>query len=605
MLEGIAATILDTAAKGATKILVDSLKRANEKHHDLATKEHSAKLVGPTRIVQDALVRHLKDIERWSSTILLSDSKSRKLVSSIYVALDAYLMPLSTHETRAERDDTTALLPALQNCPSHCVILGHPGAGKTTSLQKICIDYFKKGRALLNYNFPILVRLREISASTSKSPIYDKLCEILSLDFHFTPPVSRAVDNESDREIRASVIRETVAAYLETLSCLIILDGFDEISSDTTRVNAERDLELLAAQLSASRLVVSCRSSDFRYKLNDIAKFELAPLTLVQIKMFAANWLGDAGAAEDFTNKVFSSPFADTAIRPLTVAHLCAIYERIKNVPDKPKSVYRRIVHLLLEEWDSQRQVRRNSAYAGFDADRKLEFLAHFSFELTCSGATLFDRETLKQIYANIHGYHGLPANHAAKVAREIESHSGLIVQGQYGEYEFAHKSLQEFLTADYLVRLPDISMAARHIGGLANEFAIAVALSSRPAAFLKELILRHVVGREHFADWYKIFMTRLSLEKPDLRSRPSPDESFAALALLANSDASSDCFQLLRTMLPANPEPLLLEYYARDIRREETAQEEMVFRRVRLHQIYNLPAHMKFPKGLSIWGKA
>ncbi len=48
--------------------------------------------------------------------------------------------------------------------------------------------------------------------------------------------------------------------------------------------------------------------------------------------------------AVGFTEQIKKSPFADTAIRPLTIAHLCAIFERAGRIPDKPKTFYRKIV---------------------------------------------------------------------------------------------------------------------------------------------------------------------------------------------------------------------------------------------------------------------
>ena len=44
-----------------------------------------------------------------------------------------------------------------------------------------------------------------------------------------------------------------------------------------------------------------------------------------------------------------------------------------------------------------------------------------------------------------------------ASVIAELESHTGLFIQSGFDQFEFAHKSLQEFLTAEYLVKLPSI----------------------------------------------------------------------------------------------------------------------------------------------------
>lgn len=60
-------------------------------------------------------------------------------------------------------------------------------------------------------------------------------------------------------------------------------------------------------------------------------------------------------------------------------------------------------------------------------------------------------------IWANekIHEIFGLPREDAAKVAGELESHTGLFVQSAYDIFEYSRKSLQEYLTAEFVVKLP------------------------------------------------------------------------------------------------------------------------------------------------------
>ena len=185
--------------------------------------------------------------------------------------------------------------------------------------------------------------------------------------------------------------------------------------------------------------------------------FEIKPLNDEQIAIFADRWLGPEHGAI-FVSQLNKSPFLDTAIRPLTLAHLCVIYDRIKRIPEQPKTIYRKIVRLLLEEWDEQRTVVRESAYANFDNDKKAEFLANLAYDLTSKLKTsTFDREGLITCYRDIHENFGLPASDATKVVDELETHTGLFLQSGRDRFEFSHKSLQEFLTAEFIVKLPSI----------------------------------------------------------------------------------------------------------------------------------------------------
>lgn len=588
MLEQVLATILDVASKGATSILVDALRRENDglvKKNKATNKEAriEARVSIATPLVSDSLIRHVESIRRWCATVQFVDLRGQKYVSSIFVELDAYLTPLSTHATPLERGNTRPLFEVLHMDAGHAVILGGPGAGKTTSLQKICVDYFKKGKALLNYNFPILVRLREIKDKNSKLPLFEKLLEILPLKIEF--PSHYDLNGKEFDSISRTILRATVAGYIDKLQVLVLIDGFDEIGDQSLRDIVANEITILQDALASSRIILTSRSKEFRYRFNAFARFELAPLTKEQILQFAQRWLGDEGAAQDFCLKVLSSPFADAAIRPLTVAHLCAIYERIKTIPDKPKSVYKRVVHLLLEEWDSQRDIARNSKYAGFDSDRKVEFLAHFAFILTIHGKFIFDSRDLEEIYSQIHRYYNLPASDCDEVVGEIESHSGLMLEGGYRAYEFAHKSIQEYLAADYLVRLPTPEMVKERIALMPNECAIATALSSRPSLYLRELILKAVPQGRGGRDWRGVFLARLALEKPELECNQTGEDALAASILLM-CDGPDQYFSLLRPMVSQSGMGFVKDYYSL---RKEDAKYYYLTRR-RMHREYVLP---------------
>jgi hypothetical protein len=417
----------------------------------------------------------------------------------------------------------------------HFKLRHYPGAGKTTSLQKICADHFSKRRTILNYNFPVLVRLRELSSAEPTKPLLRHLRSILHLTFEF--------DSESHIEIHKQVQHEladlALFDYLESMHVLLLLDGFDEIASTEVRAAVLADIRALTDRLKQCKVLITSRSSEFKFKIPRVQKLEIAPLTKNQIVEFAKNWLGPYVETEIFLSKLFSSPFADTAIRPLTIAHLCAIYERLKNIPEKPKSVYRKIVNLLLEEWDAQRDVRRMSAYASFDQDRKLEFLAHLAYLLTINRLFTFDRRALRRFYDEICAQYTLPSVESYKVVAEIESHTGLLYESGYEQFEFAHKSIQEFLTADYIVRLPSIATGLPNITQLQNELALAISLSSRPGSYLAEVILKLCLSSCVNDEWYIIFLARLKLERVDFGGFQSPDFALAALILASKTNTT------------------------------------------------------------------
>src|SRR3954447_10115796 len=103
---------------------------------------------------------------------------------------------------------------------------------------------------------------------------------------------------------------------------------------------------------------------------------------------------------------------------------------------------------------------------------------------------SVYSKDDLISAYERIYDNFGLPSGEAAKVANELETHTGLFVQSGYDTFEFSHKSLQEYLTAEFIVRLPAVPSERRDLLRLPNELAISTAISSRPSQYFSHLVL-------------------------------------------------------------------------------------------------------------------
>jgi NACHT domain len=520
MLEQLAVTLFEKATNVAFEALSDQLKRK--------PLLNGTKLLVAAQTTRGALQHHLASVQAWSHSVKFRDLLSSKSIATVYVELETYAIPLSRHMSATERSSSAPLMDLLARSPKHAVLLGPPGAGKTTSLQKICNDYFSTGKVLLNYRFPLVIRLRELRPNRPTRGlglIYEELSDILKIAFELPPNASP--------EDYVSAQAQVIEQYVDCLRPVIVIDGFDELPNEQSREGVLADLRALCRNLKKSKVVVTCRSKEFPYELDQADTLEIRPLTPAQIELFAAKWLPDMDQNVVFMQKVAASPFFDTAMRPLTLAHLCAIYERTGDIPDKPKTVYRKIVQLLLEDWDQQRSVKRSTKYANFSADRKLEFLGHLAYFLSSEyNAIQFTTAQIVVAYSVAAPEFGLPKGDAKGVAAEIESHSGLILEAGHDSYEFAHRSLQEFLAADYLVRLPSVDAIVHGIGKMPAELAIATALSSKPTDFFAELVLRWL-RRNHVPEptrFYQAFVQRLEVERPDLY--PVPHSVLAAIVV-------------------------------------------------------------------------
>jgi NACHT domain len=472
--------------------------------------------------LEAAIATHAHEVRNWSEEISFKDLLRPKATSEVFVPLNIYLLPRRQRVCFEEQLESAPLSSILKNeAVAHVIVLGQPGAGKTTAVKHLCHEMLTGNEVFPLQNFPLLIRLRDLNTvRTAEGDVQDLLIEQLQsiLDIPLSFPEDLASDSSSIT--RRSLRERAVINILETLQPVILLDGLDEISHKVKRDGVVAGIRRLAIQLDKARIILTARTGEFSYHIEKMTAYEIAPLSQRQIEQFASGWLGLQHRV--FLEQVRKSPFADTAINPLTLAHLCAIFERVHKIPEKPKSVYRKIVNLLLEEWDQQRSVERVSAYANFEVDRKAEFLADLAHSLTTlSKTSTFTRTDLLYSYHQVAENYRLPDSEAQAVVNELETHTGLILQSGIDSFEFSHKSLQEFLTAVFIVGLPAIPRSMIDLQILPNELAIATALSSRPSEYFYTLVIQHFSKIKLSFQFVRTFINRLLVERPDFEVTP------------------------------------------------------------------------------------
>lgn len=536
---------------------------------------------------------HLKHVQHWSSSAKFADLKEAKSISQIYVDLDTYLMPARTHLSHKEREQKQPLLDSVSRAKGHVVILGQVGAGKTTSVKRLCASFFQKNSGTpITQRFPVLIRLRELPAKPTwpSLPILSAIQQVLPIPIHVRTTNSK---DSIPREWSEETIIEVYCAALDHLNPIVILDGYDEISSPESRQSLIGEFSQLCKRLSRAKVVLTSRVGEYNREIFNTSAFEIAPLSAHQISEFSRKWYSDAAKSKHFLDQIENSPYAGAAMKPLTLAHLCAIYDRIGEVPSKPKTVYRKIVNLLIEEWDQQRGIQRQSKYSQFSSDRKFDFLCHLAFNLTAQRRqTVFSAEDLRLAYLAICANFGLPAEDAESVANELESHTGLFIEASYRGYEFVHKSVQEYLTAEHVVRLPHLSLPVSQFQSLSSELAVATAISSNASQYFCTLMQR-ALKSDNLRSFFIPFITRLLQEKPDFQESP---EAFVfvvqAILTLGESETS---LTLAGRILKVTTMNAISFYY----RIFDEKGKPLHFKQIRPHEFLTLPLELDIDRGL------
>lgn len=466
-------------------------------------------LVVSQQDLETALYEHNIYIINTTESITFKELKGNRNLTDVYIELDIDLEPRRKKmQDEPESKKKIYEILADNDNKNHVIILGGPGAGKTTTVKYICQSLLT-AELSINYNFPILINLRDIKDNES---IYSVLKNILGIEV-YTKEKDKTFNLEN-----VSLRNKYVNSYLNSLQAVLILDGFDEIKPSRIE-DFFSEIKLLMSSLTSSMVVLTSRSPSYNYSIDNSIEYEICDLDKQQIEEFADKWFKNTCTSQSFVAELNNSKFYDLSIRPLTLAHLCAIYERTGKFYDKPKSIYKKLVRILIEEWDEQRGIRRESQYANFDNEQKFEFLTQFAFALTVNySQKKYNEDIFLSVYDDIYMDYNLPARDKEKVIKEIESHNGIIVKSSYDQYEFVHKSMQEYLSAEYIVKLPEIPVKLFYDTNISNELAVAVSLSSKPNQYYYKLIFE-IFTKENLSKQFALeFLSRLVYEKPTFK---------------------------------------------------------------------------------------
>jgi len=431
---------------------------------------------------ENSLNYHMKGIKNFCSTINFKQSNRIKNLNDIYIDIDLYLNPL--HLSSSKKNEKVSSSELMQNIDTNLVIFGQAGAGKTTLLKKICANLlFEPERIAKDINFPLLIELNTLhdfysplkDVDTSVGPLIEKFIEITGIIFEY-PEIY--LKRDSFHYIKTFKER-CLIELLDSMNPIIVLDGFDEIDDFDLRELVVNDLKLIAKHSEHTKLLLTTRIGEFGYFLNNTSQFEISDLSEEQITEFTFKWFKNDGLAKKFLVALYQSPFKDTSIRPLNISHLCAVYEKSASFPDKPSDLYKRIVNLLIEEWDYERNIKRKSKYQGFFREEKFRFLCHLAYHLSISYSSLeYTHDDIIETFLLINDFFSLPKSDAIKVINELESHTGLFLRITNDKYKFSHKSIQEYLVAEYLKNATR-SLEHLYLNELPYESAIAIWLST------------------------------------------------------------------------------------------------------------------------------
>lgn len=339
------------------------------------------------------------------------------------------------------------------------VVLGNPGAGKSTFTAKLCHDVASRyahrpfaGREAV----PILIVLRDYGAA-KKAHSYSILQFIeatANSKYQVQPPVN------------------AIEYLLLNGRAIVIFDGLDELLDTSYRREVSGDVESFCTLYPSVPLLVTSREVGYEQAPLDEKRFEIlriAPFGKQQVSAYVRKWFAidtDLTAseqeqkAEAFLEE--SEVVADLRSNPLMLALMCNIYRGENYIPRNRPDVYEKCALMLFERWD---KVRGIYVPLPFEAhiSPAMKHLAHWIYadEGLQSGVT--EKRLVAEAANYLCAWRFEDRDEAERAAREfiafcrgrawVFTDTGTTKEGER-LYQFTHRTFLEYFTAAHLVRI-------------------------------------------------------------------------------------------------------------------------------------------------------
>lgn len=506
-LQIIEASITAAGKQFSEKLIEKSSKKVRqavlEVHHDL---------VGEPRAISKALLAHKESRKEWTEKIFHHGMHESVSLSDVYVSVSA---GTDINEHSFGNNANAKPLDEILQSQGHLVLIGELGSGKTTCLKA----YAKQIWGDTSSKPLIFLRFRDFLETDDLLSVCMRTLDVEAREAKLT---QEQKEKFSESKFEAALLK-SLSVLFDKMSLTILLDGLDE-APVSIRHTIQEQIDILSQHMNTGRILVTTRPAILDRAARSLSHFQLQPLSEKSARDLAKKWLGKgrlSKVVKEFELELSDKPYANLALRPLMLTNLCIIYAKYKSLPVQPISIYRKIVSLCIEEWDAQRGIKRESNYASLDNYRKADFLASFAFSLRAEDVSgmSFHRELAEKIYRSIAGKFDLPRTEFTQVAKDMEATTGLFTRVSYDRFEFSHKSLSEFLVADYIVRSGTNDETRDVLSSSPNEAAIAISLSTNPDRWLLNLLFNN--DKRTFYTfrkaWIDAFLDRILQEQPSI----------------------------------------------------------------------------------------
>jgi energy-coupling factor transporter ATP-binding protein EcfA2 len=376
-------------------------------------------------------------------------------------------------EERSETKGKPVELTELTRKHEKLVILGDPGAGKTTLMRYLALRHAQAKKTGLTQTeelgkvyLPLYLRIADYAEQADGQSLTNFL------------PENICGKNHCD-EALSVLLSEQLGAG----NCLILLDGLDEVIEPSQRSQIADEINSLirAYEPKGNRVVVTSRVAGYRLSPLDgnVPHYRAQDMNDEQIKRFLTQW---CNAVERFqtpgvsqeTQKakaqiqidgISSSIKANAGVRrlatnPLLLRILALIHKEGSRLPQRRIELYKLAADTLIRDWELAKGIPEAALVNDDEANRLLSELAMWMHENKPAGlATEGEvKNRLAEVKADLAGKDPSDPEILKAVSQfleKIRQHTGLFVLRAPKRFGFMHLTFEEYFAARWLVNKP------------------------------------------------------------------------------------------------------------------------------------------------------
>lgn len=357
----------------------------------------------------------------------------------------------------------------------HLTILGDPGSGKSTLLRYLAL---KHAQALWNGQ-----REAENGLGPTHFPIFLRIADYAEHGMPQGKSLSEFLTDYCGRyECPRTGLADLFFQKLSEGSCLVLLDGLDEIVNTDDRLKVVQQIEAFVHQYesASNRIVVTSRIAGYRTTRlgRDFVHYSIREMDHQQIHRFLEAWCFAVEAAQtpdlspeaqariaqrEISGIMHAIENAQgvrrLASNPLLLRILALIHRTGAQLPQKRIELYKLAADTLARTWRIAQGVSESALVDDSYLTRLLGKLAYWLHVERPTGIAT-EQEVYRELgqeWARIKGISWEEDNpdihhEIEKFLRQVREHTGLFVERAPRRYGFMHLTFEEYYAARYLV---------------------------------------------------------------------------------------------------------------------------------------------------------